>query len=101
MPLKSNTLPLSKPVLSEATRQKLRDNRAILTVEELEMQYPSTHSTPLHQTGATRRDGARKAGGGGSGVHVRREVTRRKPPVAPLPRKTLLPRRELPLAKGK
>ena len=103
VPLKSNTLPLSKPVLSEATRQKLRDNRAILTVEELETQYPSTHSTPLHQTGGTRRDvpGVRRAGGGGSGVHVRREVTRRKPPVAPLPRKTLLPRRELPLAKGK
>lgn len=102
VPLKSNTLPLSKPVLSEATRQKLRDNRAILTVEELETQYPSTHSTPLHQTGGTKRDvpGARKAVGGGSGVHVRREVTRRKPPVAPLPRKTLLPRRELPLAKG-
>ena len=101
-PLKSNTLPLSKPVLSEATRQKLRNNRAILTVEELETQYSSTHSTPLHQTGGTRRDvpGARKPGGGGSGVHVRREVVRRKPPIASLPRKTLLPRRELPLAKG-
>ena len=102
-PVKNNTLPLSKSVLSEATRQKLRDNRAIITVEELEMQYPSTHSTPLHQTGSTRRDGpgARRTGGGGSGVHVRREVAQRKPPVPPLSRKTLLPRRELPLAKGK
>ena len=102
VPVKNNTLPLSKSVLSEATRQKLRDNRAIITVEELETQYPSTHSTPLHQTGSTRREvpGARRTGGGGSGVHVRREVARRKPPVPPLPRKTLLPRRELPLAKG-
>ena len=102
VPVKNNTLPLSRTVLSEAARQKLRDNRAIITVEELEMQYPSTHSTPLHHTGSTRRDGpgARRTGGGGSGVHVRREVARRKPPIPPLPRKTLLPRRELPLAKG-
>ena len=104
--VKGSSQSISKPVLSEAIRQRLRASRTVVTLEELETQCLPNLSTSrtggnLVPTGSRKQVDVpvvRRIGGGG-GVRTRRDTPRKKPPVPPLPKKILL-RQELPLAKG-